>query len=57
MKLGFSMNEEDEAARLEFALQETPRGAFALAGLSVALLIICWLAIYFFVFLPRGQVG
>ena len=61
-KSGCVMPEDDEAARieaarLEAALKETPRGAFALAGTSVALLILCWLSIYFFVFLPRGQVG
>ena len=42
---------------LEDALKETPRGAFALAGLTVALLMAAWLAIYRFVFLPRGSVG
>ncbi len=51
------MTEEDEAERLERALQETPRGAFAVAGIAVGLLIICWLSIYLFIFLPRGQVG
>jgi hypothetical protein len=44
-------------AELEAALVETPRGAFALAGLTVGLLVVAWLCIYFFVFLPRGQVG
>ncbi len=34
-----------------------PRGAFALAGLSVAVLLAIWLAFFFFVFLPRGAVG
>ena len=42
---------------LEEALKETPRGAFALAGITVALLMAAWLAIYLFVFLPRGSVG
>jgi asparagine N-glycosylation enzyme membrane subunit Stt3 len=42
---------------IEEALKETPRGAFALAGITVGLLMAAWLAIYFFVFLPRGQVG
>ena len=45
-----------EAAIAE-ALKETPRGAFALAGLVVGLLMLAWLAIYLFVFLPRGQVS
>ena len=42
---------------LEDALRETPKGAFALAGVTVALLMAAWLAIYLFVFLPRGSVG
>ena len=42
---------------MENALRETPKGAFALAGLTVALLLIAWLAIYILVFLPRGMVG
>ena len=39
------------------ALRDTPRGAFALAAITVGLLMAAWLAIYFFVFLPRGPVG
>jgi hypothetical protein len=42
---------------LHSALQQTPRGAFALAGLTVGLLMLAWIAIYVFVFLPRGSVG
>jgi hypothetical protein len=42
---------------IEAALKQTPRGAFALAGITVGLLIVGWLAIYLFVFLPRGSVG
>ena len=39
------------------ALKEAPRGAIAVAGAAVVLLMICWFAIYVFVFLPRGSVG
>jgi len=46
-----------EEAALERALAETPRGALALAGAAMALLLIAWLAIYLFVFLPRGPVS
>lgn len=46
-----------DAAALNEALRETPRGAFALAGATVALLMLAWFAIYLFVFLPRGSVG
>ena len=42
---------------LEAALKETPRGAFALAGITVGLLMAAWVAIYVLVFLPRGSVG
>ena len=34
-----------------------PRGAIALAGLSVAILVALWFAFFLFVFLPRGAVG
>ena len=47
----------DDEAALERALAEAPRGAIAVAGVAVALLMICWFAIYLFVFLPRGSVG
>lgn len=42
---------------LKDALKQTPKGAFALAGLTTGLLLLCWLAIYLFVFIPRGMVG
>jgi len=42
---------------IEAALKQTPRGAFAVAGTAVALLMLAWLAIYLLVFLPRGSVG
>jgi hypothetical protein len=42
---------------LQAALRQTPRGAFALAGVTVGLLMLAWFAIYLFVFLPRGSVG
>ena len=46
-----------EEAALERALGEVPKGAVAVAGTAVLLLLICWFAIYLFVFLPRGSVG
>lgn len=48
---------ENEEAALERALAEAPRGALALAGAAMALLLIAWLAIYLFEFLPRGPVS
>ena len=38
-------------------MDASPRGAVAVSGIAVGLLIVCWLAIYIFVFLPRGTVG
>jgi len=34
-----------------------PRGAVAVAGLAVAVLLAIWFGFYLFVFLPRGAVG
>jgi hypothetical protein len=34
-----------------------PRGALALAGLTVALLLVLWFGFFVFVFLPRGHSG
>ena len=34
-----------------------PRGALALAGVAVAVLLAIWVAFYVFVFLPRGAIG
>jgi hypothetical protein len=39
------------------ALKHGPRGAFLVAGFSVALLFIGWFAFYFLLFIPRGSVG
>jgi hypothetical protein len=47
----------DSDPELERALAEVPRGAMALGGIAVGLLLIAWLAIYLFVFLPRGPVS
>ena len=46
-------NEDD----LKKIIAGGPRGAIALAGLSVAALLAIWLAFFVFVFLPRGAVG
>ena len=46
----------DEAALTE-VMRVVPLGAGVVAGLAVALLVIGYLAIYLFVFLPRGGVG
>jgi hypothetical protein len=49
--------DQEELERLEEAMHSGPRGAVAVSGIAVGLLLLCWLAIYLFVFLPRGTVG
>jgi hypothetical protein len=46
-----------EAPVPEGVLREVPRGALALAALTDGLLVVAWLAVYAFVFLPRGAVS
>jgi hypothetical protein len=46
----------DDAA-LERVMEEVPRGALALSGLTVGLLLLAWFLVYAFIFLPRGSVG
>jgi len=50
-------SEAEEHERLEAALEGGPRGALAVSGIAVALLLIGWLGLYFIVFLSRGPVG
>ena len=50
-------SDADELKGLEAAMEASPRGALAVSGVAVGLLILAWLAIYVFVFLPRGTVG
>ena len=47
----------DEEAALDRALAQVPRGAVAVSGIAVLLLMIGWFGLYFLVFLPRGSVG
>lgn len=50
-------SDRDELRALEEALEVAPGGALIVSGIAVGLLILCWLIIYAFVFLPRGPVG
>ncbi|HXQ49958.1 MAG TPA: hypothetical protein VN802_02590 [Stellaceae bacterium] len=52
-----SQGDQPDGPALERALKTVPRGAMALSGAAVLLLLAAWLAIYLFVFLPRGPVG
>ncbi|MFC4931821.1 hypothetical protein [Massilia sp. GCM10023247] len=40
--------------RVDAVVAQGPRGAFAVAGLAVALVLAMWFAFYIFVFLARG---
>ncbi|MEO6113208.1 MAG: hypothetical protein ABIP07_02005 [Sphingomicrobium sp.] len=51
------LSDADELRRLEAAMERAPKGAVVVSGIAVGLLIVCWLLIYTFVFLPRGTVG
>jgi hypothetical protein len=50
-------SDAQELQRLKDAMEGTPRGAILISAIAVGLLLLCWLAIYIFVFLPRGTVG
>ena len=60
---GFAARERDDAvddlddAALERVMSDVPRGAWALSGLTVGLLLLAWILIYAYVFLPRGMVS
>jgi hypothetical protein len=52
-----SSAEDADLAAITSQLEDVPRGAFALAGTAVGLLLIGWLLVYFLIFLQRGPVG
>jgi Cytochrome c oxidase subunit IIa family len=49
--------DEFDDASVERAMRQVPSGAAALAGLTVALLLVFWFVVYLVVYLPRGLVG
>jgi hypothetical protein len=46
-----------DAGATASAFEHGTRGALVVAGVSVALLFIGWLAFYFLLFMPRGPIG
>lgn len=52
-----SSDESVTEADLDAVMEEVPRGALALAGTAVLLLLIGWFFVYFVIFIPRGSVG
>jgi hypothetical protein len=53
----FEIADKVDDAALAEVMRIVPLGAGVLAGGAVALLVLGYLAIYLFVFLPRGMVG
>ena len=52
-----SSDEDIKEADLDAVMQQVPKGALALSGVAVLLLLIGYSYVYFFVFIPRGVVG
>ena len=44
----------DNQPRIDAIVATGPSGAFAVAGLATAIVIVIWLAFYVFAYLPRG---
>jgi hypothetical protein len=51
---GDSRSPEDAA--VDEIVRRGPSGAFAIAGIATAIVVVIWFAFYFLVFLPRGSV-
>jgi hypothetical protein len=45
-----------EDAAVEEIVRRGPSGAFAVAGIATAIVVVIWFAFYVLVFLPRGSV-
>jgi hypothetical protein len=48
---------EISASEAAQALSRGPVGALVIASIAVGLLFIAWLLFYFFLFIPRGEIG
>lgn len=53
----FEASDDIDETALADVMRSVPLGAAVLAGSAVALLVLGYLAVYLFVFLPRGTVG
>jgi hypothetical protein len=53
----YSISKPANEEAVEKALAMTPRGAFVLGALLLAMMLAGWLAFYFLLFLPRGTIG
>lgn len=45
---------EQQQQRVEAVVARGPGGAFAVAGLALALVLACWVAFYLVVYVARG---
>ena len=50
-------SDAEELERVETAMEAGPKGALAVSGIAVALLLLGWFFVYLFLFLPRGTIG
>ncbi len=44
-------------AEIDAVMNDVPKGALAISGIAVLLLLCGWFYVYFFIFVPRGAVG
>jgi hypothetical protein len=47
---------DDEHARVEEIVAQGPSGAFAVAAVATAIVVLMYFAFYLFIYLPRGAV-
>ena len=47
---------DDEHAKVDEIVARGPGGAFAIAALASAIVVLIYLAFYFLIYLPRGAV-
>jgi asparagine N-glycosylation enzyme membrane subunit Stt3 len=53
----FESNPAEAQRRVDAIVARGPGGAFAVAGVALALMMAIWLAFYFLVFVARGGTG
>ncbi len=44
----------DDQAFIDAIVERGPTGAYAVAGVATAIVVLLWVAFYVFVYLPRG---
>ena len=48
--------DDERQARIEKIVAQGPKGAFALAGIATAIVVLIYFWFYIFIYLPRGAV-